>query len=72
FGQDDFNFRSIRANLVLRWEYLPGSTVFVVWQHLRNHVGLVPDFNLSRDSDQLFAEPADNIFLVKVSYWLGR
>ena len=72
FGQDDFNFRSIRANLVLRWEYLPGSTVYVVWQHLRSHTGFVSDFDLSRDAGDLFREPADNVFLVKLSYWLGR
>ncbi|MCI0706583.1 MAG: carbohydrate binding family 9 domain-containing protein [Ignavibacteriae bacterium] len=71
FGQDDFNFRSIQANMVLRWEYLPGSTLYVVWQHLRNHTGLVREFNFSRDTDELFAEPADNVFLVKLSYWIG-
>ncbi|MBI3004672.1 MAG: carbohydrate binding family 9 domain-containing protein [Ignavibacteriales bacterium] len=72
FGQDDFNFRSVRANLVLRWEYLPGSTIFVVWQHLRSHVGYVSDFEFGRDSGELLREPSDNIFLVKLSYWLGR
>jgi hypothetical protein len=72
FGQDDFNFRSLRANLVLRWEYLPGSTVYLVWQHLRSHTSFVHDFDMNRDGRELFAEPADNIFLVKISYWLGR
>ncbi|HEX9829635.1 MAG TPA: DUF5916 domain-containing protein [Bacteroidota bacterium] len=72
FGQDDFNFRSIQANMVLRWEYLPGSTVYVVWQHLRSNSGLVREFNLSRDTDELFSEPADNIFLIKLSYWFGQ
>ena len=72
FGQDDFNFRSLRANLVLRWEYMPGSTIFVVWQHLRSHVGLVPDFDFPRDTNQLLAEPSDNIFLLKLSFWIGR
>ncbi|MBI4430046.1 MAG: carbohydrate binding family 9 domain-containing protein [Ignavibacteriales bacterium] len=72
FGQDDFSFRSVRANLVLRWEYLPGSTIFVVWQHLRSHVGYVSDFQFGRDAGDLLREPADNIFLIKLSYWFGR
>lgn len=72
FGQDDFNFRSLRLNLVVRWEYLPGSTIYVVWQHLRSNIALVSDFRLGRDVDELLGEPSDNLFLVKLSYWFGR
>ena len=72
FGQDDFNFRSLRLNLVVRWEYLPGSTIYIVWQHLRSNVAPVSDFQLGRDVDELLGEPSDNLFLVKLSYWFGR
>ncbi len=72
FGQGDFNFRSLRGNFVLRWEYRSGSTLFFVWQHLRSNVGPEDDLALGRDADALFGEPADNIFLVKLTYWLGR
>lgn len=68
----DFNFRSLRGNAVLRWEYRPGSTLFVVWQQQR--AGSMPfgDFSFSRDADGVFSSRPDNIFLVKVSYWFGR
>ncbi|MDX1545947.1 MAG: DUF5916 domain-containing protein, partial [Rhodothermales bacterium] len=72
FGQDDFTFRSLRGNLVLRWEYRPGSTLFLVWQHARSNVGGEDALRLGRDLDDLFGAPADNVFLVKLTYWLGR
>lgn len=68
----DFNFRSIRVNTVLRWEYRPGSVLFFVWQQERDDFaqrnGLL-DF--SRDYDALFHVRPVNTFLIKASYWLG-
>jgi len=71
FDDPDFNFRSLRGNLVFRWEYIPGSTLFFVWTQDRNTVDRVGDFDLSRDAGRLFDAPADNIFLIKATYWLG-
>jgi hypothetical protein len=72
FGNPDFNFRSLRGNAVLRWEYRPGSTLFVVWQQQRSGVDSFGDFDFSRDSRGVFDAPPDNVFVVKVSYWFGR
>ena len=72
FANPDFNFRSLRGNAVLRWEYRPGSTLFLVWQQQRAGQAAYGTFDFSRDADALFREHADNIFLVKVSYWLPR
>jgi hypothetical protein len=72
FGNPDFNFRSLLGSAVLRWEYKPGSTLFLVWQQQRSGNAAVGDFNFSRDTEALFNERADNIFLVKMSYWLPR
>jgi hypothetical protein len=72
FGNPDFNFRSLRGNAVLRWEYRPGSTLFVVWQQQRSQVEGFGDFDLSRDAGAVFRSPPDNVFVVKVSYWFGR
>jgi hypothetical protein len=71
FPEQNFNFRSIRANLVFRWEYRPGSTIFLVWQQERS--GQVPmgDFSLRRDLGAIFDYPATNLLAVKVTYWLG-
>ena len=67
----DFNFRSLRGNAVFRWEYRPGSTLFLVWTQDRSSVGSVGDFDFGRDRDALFDAESDNIFLIKVNYWLG-
>jgi hypothetical protein len=67
-----FNFRSLRVNLVLRWEYRPGATLFLVWQQNRNsEADGVGDFDLGRDVRGLRITPADNVLAMKVSYWLG-
>jgi hypothetical protein len=67
----DFNFRSLRGTGVLRWEWRPGSTAYLVWTQTRSGVAGVGDLAFGRDRDALFAAPADNIFVLKVSYWLG-
>jgi hypothetical protein len=71
FGNPDFNFRSLRGNAVVRWEYRPGSTLFFVWQQQRAGEGPFGDFDLSRDSRAPFREHPDNVFVVKASYWFG-
>jgi hypothetical protein len=70
-GNQDFNFRSMRGNAVLRWEYRRGSTLFLVWQQDRSGVAGIGDFDLTRDSRALFGTRAENVLLVKLSYWLG-
>lgn len=68
----DFNVRELRSNLVLRWEFRPGSTLFVVWSEARDDRTLDPTSDLGRDIGRLFDAPARDVFLVKLSYWLGR
>jgi hypothetical protein len=72
FRNPDFNFRSLRGNAVLRWEYRPGSTLFVVWQQQRAGSEPFGDFSFSRDAGGVFSTRPDNIFLLKASYWFGR
>ena len=67
----DFNFRSFRTTNVLRWEYKPGSTLFVVWQQGREDSLSHGSFNFDRDFGGVFDAPAKNVFLVKWSYWLN-
>jgi uncharacterized protein DUF5916 len=56
---------------VLRWEWRPGSTLFVVWQPaLENQAG-VGDFRLGRDLSGLLNAPANNVLAIKASYWIG-
>jgi hypothetical protein len=67
----DFNFRSFRTTNVLRWEYRPGSTLFVVWQQGRQDSATDGTFRFGRDFGDLFSAPAHNVFLVKLSYWFN-
>jgi hypothetical protein len=71
FANPDFSFRQFRSNLVLRWEYRPGSTLYVVWSQGRT--GSEPDWDSSFSSNWngLWRTRPDNVFLVKLSYWLS-
>jgi len=71
FGDPNFNFRSLLTNLVFRWEYRPGSTLFLVWQQSRAGQAAIGDFSFHRDFGAIFDTPATNVLAVKVSYWLG-
>ena len=68
----DFRTRSVNINAVLRWEYRPGSTLFIVWTQRRGNTFSDPTFNIGRDFDhQLFMDPPTNVLLVKLNYWLS-
>jgi hypothetical protein len=71
FGNPDFSFRSVRSNLVLRWEYSPGSTIFLVWNHNRSGSSSDPHFRGFDEFGRLFQDPMENMFLVKVNYWIS-
>jgi hypothetical protein len=65
----NFSLASLRGNAVVRWEYDPGSTLFLVWTQNRSDAETVGSFRTGRAIGRLFDAKADNIFLVKVSYW---
>ena len=67
----DFNFRSLRGNAVVRWEFRPGSTLFFVWTQSRSGAAVESDLDVSRDLRGLFDVRPTNVFLVKMSYWVG-
>jgi hypothetical protein len=69
----NFNVRSFRTTNVLRWEYKPGSALFVVFNQGRQErlEGDYGDFRVGRDVGGLFNTPARNVFLVKFSQWFN-
>jgi len=71
FEDPNFTFRSLRGNAVLRWEFHPGSTLFLVWTQQRSGQDGVGDVRLDRDVRALGSAQPANVFLVKVSYWFG-
>jgi len=68
-----FNFKSFQSNVVFRWEYGPGSTLFAVWSHGRQGFNSVAgDKSFQGDVTDLFRLHPANTFLIKMSYWLNR
>ena len=72
FDNPDFNFREFRSNLVARWEYRPGSVIYLVWTHNRTSDENITNDNIGYNFSGLFNEPARNVFLIKFSYWFSR
>src|SRR5436190_1267068 len=66
----DFNFRSVRGSAVVRWEFRPGSALYVVWNENRSDVVPIGDFRFRRDLAALPGAPSEDVFLIKFSYWL--
>lgn len=71
FGDPDFNVKSFRSNLVLRWQYRPGSTVFLVWSRDQQSFRNDGSFRLGEDLTDIARIPSTNIFLIKFEHWLG-
>jgi hypothetical protein len=72
-----FNVMQFRSNAVMRWEYRPGSTLFVVWQQGRQDFQPDGSFDLGRDARRLFGfdpahpVPSTNVLMIKANYWLN-
>ncbi len=72
FDDPDFDFREFNSNLVIRWEYRPGSSIFLVWSQIRDESTLSRhDRDFGQELDQLFAAPAEDVVLLKISKWFS-
>jgi len=67
-GNPDFNYKSLRGTVVLRWEYRPGSQLYLVWTQNRADYSYPGELSLWRDLGNLFTAPGENIFLIKFTY----
>ena len=70
-GNPDFNTKSLRGNAVLRWEYMPGSTLYLAWTQQRNDFENMGELDLDPSFRRLGQAKPDNIFLAKVSYYFN-
>jgi len=70
-SRPDFNELSFNSNVVLRWEYLPGSTIYLVWSQARAGGRGTYESTFGDSFNNTFTLPADNVVLLKVSYWLS-
>jgi hypothetical protein len=65
-----FNFKRFKSNVVLRWEYKPGSVFYAVWAEGRQEfAGAQGTRSLGGDMSDLFHTHPLNTFLIKVSDW---
>jgi len=69
YTNPDFNQQVFNANLVLRWEYLPGSTFYLVWTQARSGNNGMFERSLSDNISDTFRLPMDNAILAKITYW---
>ncbi|MFH0989584.1 MAG: DUF5916 domain-containing protein [bacterium] len=68
---EQFNELAFNSNLVLRWEYLPGSTLYLVWSQARNGSRGLFETPLSENFSNTFSLPSTNALLLKISYWFS-
>ena len=66
----DFNLKSLRSTVVLRWEYVRGSTFFFIWNLSTSDTSRPGVFSPTRDLGSAFRAPGTNVFAVKINYWL--
>jgi hypothetical protein len=71
-GAPDFNYKSLRVNAVFRWEWRLGSTLYAVWTQQREDTASSGEFRLGRDLRSMTGAPSDNVFMVKLAYWVSR
>lgn len=71
FSNPNFTWRELKSNLVLRWEFRPGSNLYCVWSQNRGDSRNLGEFTGSNEYRRLFQRHPDNTFLVKVSYWFS-
>jgi hypothetical protein len=70
-GKPDFNVQEFLSNLVIRWEYNPGSSVYLVWSQTRDGYNPSGTMNYFDDMGDLFHYRPHNVFLIKFSYRFG-
>ena len=71
FDNPNFSFRQFRSNLVARWEYRPGSALYVVWSQGRTSDSPLYDDSLGNHYDELWRSAARNVLLVKLQHWFS-
>ena len=70
-ARPDFNVRSLRLNAIFRWEFQPGSALYFVYTQQRQDRGATGQFDLGSDLSELWDAPADDVLMVKATYWFG-
>jgi hypothetical protein len=72
FSDPDFNFKSLRLNAIFRWEWKPGSAMYLVWTEQRQDTRHPGEFVFRRDFGTTFSAAADDVLMFKIAYWFQR
>jgi hypothetical protein len=67
----DFNFQELNSNLVGRWEFRPGSTLYLVWTNSRSAYSDQLSQSIWGSFGDIFNTKSQNVFMVKFSYWFS-
>jgi hypothetical protein len=70
-GNLDFDQLSFRSNLVLRWEWARGSTLFLIWQQNRRDATTLGQVVRPGSLFDATTAPGDNFLAVKLTYWIA-
>ncbi len=71
FYDPNFNIQDFNSNLVIRWAYSPGSSIYLVWSQARFHYDQHGEFALGNDMSELFDVEPHNVFLLKINRWIN-
>jgi hypothetical protein len=71
-ANQDFTVRALRGNAVLRWEYKPGSALFLVWSQQREEQIDAVQPNIVGQAARSFSDAGQHVLLVKYTKWIGR
>jgi hypothetical protein len=71
FADPDFDYKSLRLNTVLRWEWRPGSALYAVWTQGRENADAAGDGDIGQSLDRLLGSPSTNVFEVKATFRVG-
>ena len=67
-GNPDFNYKSLRGTAVLRWEFRPGSILYLVWTQNRSDENNPGSFRFGRDFGDMLSASGTNVFMLKFTY----
>ena len=71
FKNPDFNFYQLRSNLVFRWEFRPGSQLYLVWSSDRTENLNPGNYGINDMGNRISGTFPNNIFLIKFNYWFS-
>ncbi|HKJ42875.1 MAG TPA: DUF5916 domain-containing protein [Sunxiuqinia sp.] len=71
FYNPNFKYQEFRSNLVARWEFRPGSTLYLVWNSSKFSYKYSSDYSVTNSFKDIFGMKSSNVFMIKFNYWFS-